>query len=590
MRLALTALGALCALAAAVAWWTTAGRASAASSVCTSSGPGTYSVNVCLTQPDAGAKLTGVVDVTATVTAVAGTAKSPGVQRAVFYLDNAYLLTDYSAMPATTPSTYTFSLKTTRWADGVHTLAVETLMRDGWVSARAAMAINFANGQKRPPANTRAFTPPTGTQPAAGAPFVIAAVGDATGGEPAETAVVGQIASWNPNLLLYLGDVYQNGSPTEFDNWYGSEADPRWYGRFRSITAPSIGNHEYENAKAPGYFDYWDNVPHYYSFDAAGWHFISLDSNTQYGQLAAGTPQYEWLAQDLAANAGRCTMAFYHHPLFDIGAEGATEETRPLWELLAKAGVKLVLNGHDHTYQRWLPMDADGKVGGGTTQFVVGVGGHALQDIVKTDPRVAASNSRDYGALQLKVTSDGVTFTFYKADGTPVDAGFVPCATQAPPPGSTPPGDPPSDPSPPPSGGTPEPTPSGPAQPSGPTGPQATPSGSQDNGTPHVVTPPKATPFTALLRARKLTASARKRIVVRYVASAPARVTVALMRGTKRVLRVSSTAVKGRNATALRAPGAAGRYRLVFSARGLTAGQATDRGVLTVLRPPSRAR
>src|SRR5205085_1108797 len=83
---------------------------------------------------------------------------------------------------------------------------------------------------------------------------VVAAVGDGAGGESSEEAVVGEIASWNPSLLLYLGDVYQKGSPAEFDNWYG-RGDPRFYGRFRSITNPAVGNHEYDGSQAAGYFD-----------------------------------------------------------------------------------------------------------------------------------------------------------------------------------------------------------------------------------------------------------------------------------------------------------------------------------------------
>jgi hypothetical protein len=584
IRLALAAAAVLCALAAGLAGWVMTGSARAATTVCKTSGPGTYTVTVCLTAPAAGATLKGSVPVTATVTSAAGAVASPGVQRAVFYIDNAYLLTDYSPLPSTTPATYTFTVKTTRWADGPRTLAVETLMRDGYVSQRAAMLVNFSNGQRQPPANTRRFTPPTGTAPAAGQPFVVAAVGDAVGGEPTETAVVEQIASWKPNMLLYLGDVYQKGSPTEFDNWYGTEAETRFYGRFRRITAPAIGNHEYENGTAPGYFDYWDNVPHYYSFDTAGWHFISLDSNTQYGQLDPGKPQYEWLAQDLAANAGKCTIAFYHHPLYDIGAEGPTEQVAPLWALLANAGVQLVLNGHDHTYQRWLPMDAQGQVvPHGTTQFVVGVGGHALQDIVTTDPRVGASVSREYGALQLQLTAAGATFIFHKADGTPVDAGFVPCDAQPTPPGSTPPEGTPG-PTPPPSGGTP-------AQPTGqlPAAPPASPAvGPAGTGDPAAA--PTKRSFGARLLARRLSVTARTRLRVRYAATAPARVTVALMRGRKRVLAVSGSAWTGRNALVLRAPAAIGSYRLVLTARALTAGRSVDGGVLTVRRAKSPTR
>jgi len=101
------------------------------------------------------------------------------------------------------------------------------------------------------------------------------AVGDAASGSPTERQMAGLMASWQPNLLTYLGDVYDRGSPYEFDNWYG---DPSGIGQFRSITNPAIGNHEPLTAGGAGYFEYWDNIPHYYSYDVAGWHVVTLDS------------------------------------------------------------------------------------------------------------------------------------------------------------------------------------------------------------------------------------------------------------------------------------------------------------------------
>ena len=118
----------------------------------------------------------------------------------------------------------------------------------------------------------------------------------------------GPVSNWNPSLFLYLGDVYEKGSIAEYANWFGPSGSPGvYYGRLKSITDPTIGNHEYTGGQAPGYFDYWDNVPHYYSFNAGAWHFISLDANSAFGQTAPGTPQYQWLQDDLTTNPQPCT-------------------------------------------------------------------------------------------------------------------------------------------------------------------------------------------------------------------------------------------------------------------------------------------
>jgi chitodextrinase len=400
------------------------GRAAAA--VCQTSGPvsGSYTVTVCITVPANGSLVSGDQAVSATAT-FSGTSPS-AVRRMVFYLDGRYLLTDYS-------SPYTFQLPSASFVDGAHTLQTEALLRDGFTTAQTSIGLQFGNGVLTPPVNTNTFTPATGTAPSAGHPFVVAAVGDGAGGEQNETNVVSQINSWQPNLFLYLGDVYEKGTSTEFRNWY----DPAyWYGGLRSITNPTIGNHEYENGAAPGYFGYWDNVPHYYSYDANGWHFISLDTNSQFGQVAPGTGQYTWLAGDLANNTQPCTLVYFHHPLFNIGQEGGSSSLQPLWQLLVQHGVDLVVNGHDHTYQRWVPLDGNGNPSPqGITELVDGTGGHALGSFISTDSRVAASASA-YGALRLELNPNGAVYAFVTAQGQTLDSGSVQCGVSS---DSTPP-------------------------------------------------------------------------------------------------------------------------------------------------------
>ena len=108
------------------------------------------------------------------------------------------------------------------------------------------------------------------------------------------------------------------------------------------------GNHEYPVNDGFGYFDYWDNVPHYYSFDAAGWHIVSLNSTREFGQYDAGTAQYQWLAQDLASHPTACSIVYFHNPPFRLVSDGSdpfNSRFDDLWQLLADNGVDIILNG-----------------------------------------------------------------------------------------------------------------------------------------------------------------------------------------------------------------------------------------------------
>ena len=402
---------------------------------CTTSGPasGAYTITLCITNPADGATVTGEQPVTATVTL---SGSPPSLQWLAFYLDGQNLLIDYV-------SPYTFNLPSARYVEGTRVLAVEALARDGFASQRASVNLIFNNGVSQPPVNNRTFTPSSGTAPQPGQPFVLVAAGDGASGEVNSGNVTNLIAaSLNPNLFLYLGDVYEKGTPTEFYNWYGTPTANSYYGRFRAITNPAIGNHEYDSGPgAPGYFDYWDNVPHYYSYNVAGWHLISLDSTSQFGQTAVGSLQYQWLAQDLNANSATCTIAYFHHPVFSVGPQGSTASMNAIWSLLAQHGVDLVLTGHDHSYQRWLPLDAAGAPSPtGMTQFVVGTGGHGIQNFVRSDSRLAIGYGTEptgFGALRLELNQDGASHQFVNTQGVTLDSGSVVCSGA--PPDTTPP-------------------------------------------------------------------------------------------------------------------------------------------------------
>ena len=394
--------------------------AAAATACQTSSLPGGASGQICLTA-DTG-PVTGDTTVSVSVTST-----GPGANRVEFLLDGSYLLADYSAP-------FTFRLPTQWYQDGTHVLSARSVDWNGDWTGPAQLSATFANGNATtPPRSTATFTP-RGTEPPAARPLVVAATGDAAGGRSAASAVSDLVVGWQPDMFLYLGDVYQNGTRAEFDNWYGRS--DTLFGRLRGVTNPTIGNHEYGDPGAAGYRDYWDNVPSYYSYDRGGWHFVSLDSTGSLGQVTSGTAQFEWLRSDLQrAAATPCTLVYFHHPVRSIG-EYSDARLEELWRLLANSGVDLVLTGHDHNYQRWAPLDAAGQVAsGGTTQFVAGGGGHSVYSATHTDPRVLASATSApdaYGALRLELTPQGGTATYVSSAGRTVDRSGVTCSGATP--------------------------------------------------------------------------------------------------------------------------------------------------------------
>lgn len=245
---------------------------------------------------------------------------------------------------------------------------------------------------------------------------VVWAVGDGGVTGPEDEAVADRIGAEGLDRLLYLGDVYETGTAEEYRTNY----DPS-FGRFRSVTSPTPGNHEWGN-RATGYDPYWGSQAprssggHYYSFDVAGWHIVSLNTMED---ASAASPQAEWLRRDLAAHPGTCTMAFFHHPRYTAGPYTGGERFEPLWAALAGRAVA-VLSGHDHNYQRMRPER-------GITQWVVGTGGRRLHETNESDARLAAVNDTSTGALRLDLSRGRAGFEFVAPSGARLDSGSLDC-------------------------------------------------------------------------------------------------------------------------------------------------------------------
>ena len=224
-----------------------------------------------------------------------------------------------------------------------------------------------------------------------------------------------------PGTVFTTGDnVYFNATAADFRNCY----EPRW-GRHRGRTFPAPGNHEYQSPGALPYFDYFgDNAgprgAGFYSYTLGNWHIISLNSEVGVSQ---GQEQYLWLRRDLednklveAATRTRCTLAYWHHPLFTSGPSGGTaSRMRDMWNLLHEFGVDVAIAGHDHLYERFAPQDAFGRRDAfGIQQFIVGTGGAALYDFGGSHPN-SLFRLKAYGVLKLTLRDIGYDSVFIEA-------------------------------------------------------------------------------------------------------------------------------------------------------------------------------
>jgi hypothetical protein len=254
--------------------------------------------------------------------------------------------------------------------------------------------------------------------PAGAAAATVWAVGDGADSASHDDALAAMIEQRNPDTFIYLGDVYETGSANEYANYYATG-----FGRLKSITYPTPGNHEWDR-RAEGYDAYWGprfTSPHYYSFDLDGWHFFGLNSEDHHEE---GSAQLAWLRRNLSERTGNCTIAFWHRPRYSAGTNHGDERSlAQVWGSLAGRAT-IVLSGHDHSYQRFKPID-------GITNWVIGTGGHGLTNVNGGDPRLAAHDNSQYGALRLTLSSRRADFAFVNTAGGVLDSGTVGCDPSA---------------------------------------------------------------------------------------------------------------------------------------------------------------
>lgn len=240
-----------------------------------------------------------------------------------------------------------------------------------------------------------------------------------------DAATASQAKSYKPRYALLLGDEqYQSGSLTDFRGGY----DKTW-GALKSITKPVPGNHEYNTAGASGYYSYFQaqtRSPGCYAFNVNNWRVYALNSNCTKVDCPS---EAAWLDRDMSQNPRKCSLLMMHHPLYSSGLEhGDSPEGRNFWKVGLAHGADVVLAGHDHDYERFQRMNADGKPASkGILSFVVGTGGKNLYHTAGLRAGSQVYDAHRAGVLALKLGAVRYGWQYKTIDGKVIDKGIRYC-------------------------------------------------------------------------------------------------------------------------------------------------------------------
>ncbi|HEX6034444.1 MAG TPA: metallophosphoesterase, partial [Anaerolineales bacterium] len=317
-------------------------------------------------------------------------------------------------------------------ANGTYTFALVADSTDGVVfSSRqgASPPQLVVRTEASPPTATHTPTPintpadtlvPTSTESGS---VVLVGAGDITNCNRIQDEQTAALLDNIPGTVFTAGDnAYVDGTYTEYLNCY----DPSW-GRHKARTKPSPGNHDYLTSGAAGYFQYFNNIPSYYAYDLGAWRIYALNSEIN---VSISSPQAAWLANDLSTNPRQCVLAYWHKPRWSSGSNhGDNMAMQAIWQMLYDAGADLVVNGHEHHYERFSEMNASGAaVSQGLREIVVGTGGAALYPFGTPKSASQVRNNTTYGVLKLTLRSTGYDWQFVPVPGsTFTDSGSDDC-------------------------------------------------------------------------------------------------------------------------------------------------------------------
>ncbi len=248
----------------------------------------------------------------------------------------------------------------------------------------------------------------------------------------------------NPTRVMPLGDLVYGTERTaaQFQASYGPfsnpAVNPSW-GDFKSISSPTLGNHDYGDvyATADGYFAYWNgsatgngpagpSTKAYYAETIGTWRVIHANSRRLY---QAGGAQDRWIKAELADNADRCVMVTWHDPRYSSGSHGDASHLTSLFATLYNGAADVLLTGHDHAYERFAPQGPKSNLdnGLGIRQFVVGTGGKSAGGFSSVKPNSEVRIAKTYGVLKVTLNPGSYDWAFIDINDRVLDSGTQNC-------------------------------------------------------------------------------------------------------------------------------------------------------------------
>jgi hypothetical protein len=274
--------------------------------------------------------------------------------------------------------------------------------------------------------------------PPASGSVTVAAVSDIQYGPSGinRAGVASRVAAMNSDYVIMAGDLAYNGTSSQYSAFNSD------YGAIKSKIRPTLGNHDnYSSDNGGAYNTYWGSALHgtmpnfWYSFNAGAWHIVGLNTgvSNSTASYAVGSTQLTWLESDLAANDSKPTLIFFHAPRYTAadysGDTGLQNSVKAIWNIALAHKVELIVNGHDHSYQRFAPMDANGAAkSDGIREFIAATGGYNLRTVKSgaapnLEKGSATTDATWCGALKLTLYSDHYAWEFQNIAGSVLDSG-----------------------------------------------------------------------------------------------------------------------------------------------------------------------
>jgi hypothetical protein len=280
------------------------------------------------------------------------------------------------------------------------------------------------------PMPTKVFFSPT---PSASDPVLVGAGDIAICSLTGRTETAALLAQTPFSAIFTAGDnSNESGTMAQYTGCFGTT-----WGKYMQYIHPTAGNHDASGY--PNYYTYFGAAAGpagkgWYSYDLGSWQIIMLNTGCT-GMVGpcndtAGSAQEQWLKADLAAHSNKCTMAIMHQPRFSSGYHGSSTAQQPLWQDLYNAGADVVVDGHDHDYERFAPQDPTGKADAtnGIREFVTGTGGAEHRDfnapIANSQVRIA----NVWGIMKFTLHASSYDWQFIPVAGqTATDSGSASC-------------------------------------------------------------------------------------------------------------------------------------------------------------------